>query len=371
MIGDAPPSSGGTGPQRFDRITIVGAGAIGGTIGAHLIRAGHTVTFVDAVEDHVRAINARGLTIEGSTGSFTVRAPAITPTELRGPLGMVFLAVKTMHTDIAAREIAPHLAPDGAVVSMQNGFNEERIAAVVGRSRTIGAFVNFGADYQEPGRILYGGSGALFLGELDGALTDRLQALVRVLQDFLRNTLATGNIWGYLWGKHAYAAMLKATALVDAPIADVLADPSARPALTNLAAEVLALAAAEGVRPEGFDGFAPAAFGFPPNRDAPRLEASLDTLVAFNRKSLKVKSGVWRDLAIRRRKTEVETVVGELRSRAVRHGMRIPLVETVGRMIIEIEAGTRQMSWDNVRALAAANAQAYGTQTHGSPSAHV
>jgi branched-chain amino acid transport system permease protein len=108
-------------PVNYEKIE----GAIGGTIGAHLIRAGHTVTFVDAAEDHVRAINARGLTIEGTTGSFTVRAPAITPTELRGPLGMVFLAVKTMHTDIAAREIGPHLAPGGAVVSMQSFVHKD------------------------------------------------------------------------------------------------------------------------------------------------------------------------------------------------------------------------------------------------------
>ncbi|MGH6960550.1 MAG: ketopantoate reductase family protein, partial [Dongiaceae bacterium] len=325
-------------------VTIVGAGAIGGTIGAHLAQAGHAVTFVDAAEDHVGAINTRGLTIEGRAGSFTVRAPAMAPNALRGPLGMVFLATKTMHTDDAARQIGPHLAPDGAIVSMQNGFNEERIAAVVGARRTIGAFVNFGADYQEPGRILFGGSGALVLGELDGAWSDRVATLVEALRaSFLPNTTATGNIWGYLWGKHAYAAMLKATALVDGSIADVLADPGVRPALANLAAEVLALAAAEGVRPEGFDGFEPLAFRFPPQRDAQRLEASLDALVAFNRTSLKAKSGIWRDLAVRRRKTEVESVVSELRARAGRHGIRIPLVEAVGRMIAEIEAGTREM----------------------------
>jgi 2-dehydropantoate 2-reductase len=341
-------------------ITIVGAGAIGGTMGAYLVRAGHGITFVDTVEEHVRAINERGLTIEGSAETFTVRAKAITPEAMAGPLGTVFLAVKTMHTDIAARQIVPHLAPDGVIVSMQNGFNEDRIAAVVGRGRTIGAFVNFGADYQEPGRILYGGAGALYLGELDGARSARVDALVDVLRQFLPNTTATANIWGYLWGKHAYGALLKATALVDAPIADVLAAPTARPALANVAAEVLAVAAAEGVRPEGFDGFEPAAFGFGPARDVKRIEASLDALVAFNRRSLKAKSGIWRDLAVRKRKTEVEAMVAGVRGHAGRHGLSIPLVEALGRMIGEIETGTRQMSWDNIRALEVENARVYG-----------
>ncbi len=346
------------------KITIVGAGAIGGTMGAYLVRAGHDITFVDTVGDHVRAINDRGLRIEGRDETFTVRGSALLPDEMRGPLSVVFLAVKTMHTDVATRQIAPHLAADGAIVSMQNGFNEERIAATVGRARTIGAFVNFGADYLEPGRIMFGGSGALYLGELDGAISPRVTSLVDVLRSsFLPTTQATANIWGYLWGKHAYGAMLKATALVDAPIADVLADPHARPAVANLAAEVLAVAAAEGVRPEGFDGFEPSAFAFPPHRDARRLEASLDTLVAFNRRSLKAKSGIWRDLAVRKRKTEVEAMVTGIRGTASRHGLRVPLVEAVGRMVGEIEAGTRQMSWDNLRALADVSAASYGSES--------
>jgi len=185
--------------------------------------------------------------------------------------------------------------------------------------------------------------------------------VVAVLREFLPNTQATTNIWGYLWGKHAYGALLKATALVDAPIADVLADAAARPALANIAGEVLAVAAAEGVRPEGFDGFDPVSFAFGPQRDARRIETSLDALVAFNRKSLKAKSGIWRDLAVRKRKTEVEAMVAGVRGHAERHRLSIPLVEALGRMIGEIETGTREMSWDNLRALEVENARVYGS----------
>lgn len=343
------------------RITIVGAGAIGGTMGAYLARAGHEITFADVVREHVDAINTRGLTIEGCTETFTVRAPAILPEQIAGPLRVVFLSTKTMHTDVATHQIAPHLAPDGAIVSMQNGFNEDRIAAVVGPERTMGAFVNFGADYLEPGRIMFGGAGALYLGELDGTLSTRLAELVEELRSgFLPNTRATDNIWGYLWGKHAYGAMLKVTALTDDPIADVLARPDARPILANVAAEVLAVASAEGVRPEGFDGFEPQAFVFPPGRDVARMDASLSALVAFNRRSLKARSGVWRDLSVRRRKTEVESTVFEMRARAQKHGTPIPLVEALGRMIVEIEAGVRRLSWDNISALEDVNTRVYG-----------
>ena len=61
------------------RLLVWGAGAIGGTLGAHLVRAGHDVTFVDRAEDHVAAINKHGLRIEGPLAQFVARAPAFTP----------------------------------------------------------------------------------------------------------------------------------------------------------------------------------------------------------------------------------------------------------------------------------------------------
>ena len=72
----------------------------------------------------------------------------------------ILLATKAHHTEAAARALRPYLSPSGCVVSAQNGLNELAIAAVVGEARTVGAFVNFGADYMEPGVIMYGGRGA-------------------------------------------------------------------------------------------------------------------------------------------------------------------------------------------------------------------
>src|SRR4051794_17490075 len=130
--------------------TVVGAGAIGGTVGARLLRAGHDVLLCDADRDHVAAINADGLTVEGALEHFTVRARAVAPEELPEELGTVLLAVKYQHTRAALTWIGPRLAGDGCVVSLQNGLNEPLIAAAVGEARTVGAFVNFGADYLAP-----------------------------------------------------------------------------------------------------------------------------------------------------------------------------------------------------------------------------
>ncbi len=160
-----------------DRILVWGAGAIGGTVGAALRRAGHDVTFVDVVPEHVDAIRDRALRIFGPVEEFSVQLPALLPAEVAGAWPRIFLCVKAHHTEAACRALLPHLADDGYVLSLQNGLCETIIADIVGRRRTVGAFVNFGADWMGPGEILFGNRGAVVLGELDGASTPRLAAL--------------------------------------------------------------------------------------------------------------------------------------------------------------------------------------------------
>src|ERR1700742_2873516 len=105
-----------------ESILVWGAGAIGGTIGASLQRAGQEGTFVDVAIEHVAAIRDpdRGLRIEGPVHSMVVTAPAFAPEELKGVWKRVFLAVKAHHTEAAAKALLPHLAPEGYVLSLQN-----------------------------------------------------------------------------------------------------------------------------------------------------------------------------------------------------------------------------------------------------------
>ncbi len=149
-------------------LVVWGAGAIGGTIGAALARAGEDVLFVDRAADHVAAINSRGLEIVGPVDPHLVTAKAVTSDAIEGTYERILLCVKAHDTEAAARSLLPHLATEGYVVSVQNGLNERVIADVVGRERTIGSFVNFGADYMEPGVVEFAGRGAVVVGELDG-----------------------------------------------------------------------------------------------------------------------------------------------------------------------------------------------------------
>jgi len=335
------------------RCLVWGAGAIGGTLGAYLARAGHDITLVDAATDHVDAIDANGLCITGPIAEFTVRLTARPPARLTGSWDTIILATKAQHTEAAARALLPHLTPAGCVVSAQNGLNELTIARVVGEERTVGAFVNFGADYLEPGSILYGGRGTVMVGEAFGAerVTPRVLAIRDAWRDFDERADTTPNIWGYLWGKEAYGAMLFATALTNDSIADCLARPEYRGLYIALAREILAVAKARGVRPEAFDGFDPRAYQ--PDAPAGAAQQSLDHLVAHNRKSAKTHSGIWRDLAVRKRPTEVDAQLGIVVSLGAEAGVPAPLTSAVVKLIHEIEQGVRAQSLEALDVLAA------------------
>lgn len=326
------------------RIVIWGAGAIGGTLGAYLIRAGHDILFVDIVEAHVQAINQNGLQINGPVDEFTARAEAMLPDQLTDQFEAILLCTKSQHTRSATDALAPFLAADGFVMSIQNGLNELIIENIIGRERTLGAFVNFSADYHAPGEILFGGRGAVVIGELDGAISPRLKRMESIFRDFDDNAQITDNIWGYLWGKEAYGAMLFVSALTNQSIADALANPLYRPLYIRAAGEILQLADKLSIKVFGFNGFEPAAFLA---NDTEGINESLDTLVAFNKLSAKTHSGIWRDLAVRKRKTEV-TMYEPLLAEADKVGLELPLTRRWIQMIREVEDGAREQCLANL-----------------------
>jgi 2-dehydropantoate 2-reductase len=219
----------------------------------------------------------------------------------------------------------------------------------------MGCFVNFGADYLDPGVVQYAGRGAVVLGEIDGRLTPRLAELHGAFLDFDDRAIVTTNIWGYLWGKLAYGAQLFATALTNDSIADALADPRYRDVYVEIAREVLRVARARGIAPEGFNGFDPRAFG--PDADRGIAERSLDDMVAFNRKSAKSHSGIWRDIAVRRRRTETDAQLGPIVALGTEAGVPTPLVSRLIELMHEVEDRRRPQGHETLDLLDAALAR--------------
>jgi 2-dehydropantoate 2-reductase len=330
-------------------ILIWGAGAIGGTLGAYWARAGVPVLLVDIVAEHVEACRTTGLSITGPVEEFRQVVPAVTPQELTGTYSRIVLAVKAGATEAALAALAPHLASDGFVLSAQNGLNEITIAKAVGEQRTMGCFVNFGADWHGPGEILYGNRGAVVVGELDGALTERVSEMHRLLQIFEPDAILTGNIYGYLWGKLAYGAMLFGTALTNDSMSANFADPQRLPVWLTLGREVGAVAAARGVTSLGFGEFDPTVFA-PGAPEGPQIE-TIAWLADYTSKTAKTHSGIWRDLAVRKRKTEGQPQIGIISALGREVGVATPALELLVSLIQDIEDGRRPMSCETLKVL--------------------
>ncbi len=332
-----------------DPILIWGAGAIGGTLGAYWARAGEDVLLVDRDAGHVEACRTSGLRITGPVETFDIVVPAVTPDELEGRFSRIVLAVKAQHTVEAVAMLAPFLARDGYVLSAQNGLNELQIADALGEERVMGAFVNFGADWHGAGEILFGNRGAVVVGETDGSVRDRTREMYRLLRIFEPDAVLTDDIWAYLWGKLGYGAMLFATALTNDSMSDNFSDPARVPAFLALGREVMAVARARNVTPEGFNGFDPEAF-MPGARDEAGL-ASIARLAEFNRHTAKTHTGIWRDLAVRKRKTEVDPQLGIIVTLGRQAGIATPCLETLVALIHDIEDGRRPQSAETFQVL--------------------
>ncbi|MCY7319136.1 MAG: ketopantoate reductase family protein [Ramlibacter sp.] len=330
-------------------ILIWGGGAIGGVLAAYWARAGVPVLLVDIVADHVQACRTSGLSITGPVEQFRQVVPAVTPDELQGQYQVIVLAVKAQATEAALEMLKPHLAPDGYVLSAQNGLNELAIARSVGPERTMGCFVNYGADWLGPGQILFGNRAAVVVGEIDGSVRERTRQMHRWLSLFEPQAVLTENIWGYLWGKLAYGAMLFATALTDDSMTVNFADPRRFAVFNQLAREVMAVAAARGVVPVGFNGFDPACFA-PGAADA-GARSSIAALAEFNRHTAKTHSGIHRDLAVRKRKTEVDPQIGVIGALGREAGIPTPAIDCLVGLIHDIEEGRRPLAFETFQVL--------------------
>ncbi|WHY88515.1 2-dehydropantoate 2-reductase [Neobacillus novalis] len=331
-------------------ITIIGAGAIGGVLGAYLAKGGEEVVFCDIEEEHVVMVREEGIRIEGPDEEFQIRVDAYTPEELLNinrPLDWVFICTKAQHSQGAIEKVIPLLNNGTKVVSFQNGLTDLKIPPHLNVPTPLLCFVNFSADYLEPGRILYGGVSSVSIGEFDGKWTNRLLELKALLENWGPVTV-TGNIPGYLWSKLSYASLLYATALVDETMAAVVFKKELRPTLIELCAESLEVAHLQRIKLKSFDVWKPESIFPRENQIQQKLDKEWDFLAEWMSKNKKQKSGIWRDLAIRHRITEVDFDLTPIVARGRHYNLSLPLTQYVISSIKEIEVGKREMDWQNL-----------------------
>jgi 2-dehydropantoate 2-reductase len=196
------------------RIAIVGAGAVGGYAGAHMVQAGEDVTFIDPWPEHVEHLRRHGLRVTHAMDvaefSVPVRALHITDAQQLAkerPVDIAFVCMKSYDTAWATMLISQYLAPGGYVVSLQNCMNEATIAGVVGWGKTMGCIASsITVNLPEPGHIHRGaGKGGsahtvFRTGEVHGRITERAQEVCRLV-GHADSAKATSNLWGERWSK--------------------------------------------------------------------------------------------------------------------------------------------------------------------------
>ncbi|MDE2989320.1 MAG: 2-dehydropantoate 2-reductase [Chloroflexota bacterium] len=194
------------------RIGIIGAGAIGGVVGGLLTRAGYDVTLVDHWVDHIDAMKANGLRLSGPLiGDIRVPVKALHVYEVQSidePFDIGMVSVKSYDTEWATHLLNPLVRDDGVMIDMQNGINDERVAAIAGRERTLGCVITIGCGMYDPGRCIRTDTRTLGfkVGELDGSDSDRAHDIAAIV-NHVAGAESTTNLWGERWGKLAVNCM--------------------------------------------------------------------------------------------------------------------------------------------------------------------
>src|SRR6185436_8952426 len=336
------------------RIGIIGAGAIGSVVGGLLTKAGRDVTLIDQWPEHVEAMRRQGLRLSGTCGDHVIPVKAIHVHELQSvtqPFDAAFVSVKSYDTEWATALMLPYLArPDGVVVDFQNGINDERVAAVAGRGRTLGCVITIGAGLYEAGHAMRTDrqSVGFKIGELNGKDSERAQRLVGVMNDVAGSKVTT-NLFGERWSKLTVNCMANPIAgLSGLGSAEVRSVPGPARVAIQVAAEAITVGRACGFEVEPIYGietqrFVDAAAGR-------GTDALLAEMAAGAKRLAGGRPSMLQDV-MRGRRTEIDYLNGYVVDQGRRVGVKTPFNEKVVELVHSHGVGTLKPDPKNLEPL--------------------
>lgn len=316
----------------------MGAGGIGGIVAATLTEVGTAVTAVSTNEQIRSAVDRTGFRIVDEGEERMVRGWVAPAPE--GTYDLVILATQPPNVEEAARTALPHLAEDGQVVVLQNGLCEERIAAIVGPERVIGAIVSWGASMPEPGRYERTASGGFQVGRLShvpGEVDEDLRRVAELLEAIGAVTL-TQNLRGARWSKLALnCAVSSLGTIAGERLGPITRVRRYRRLALEAMTEVVAVAEAEGVKLEKVAGtldleWIALSDVDKTSRGSASLTAKHALLLAVGLRYRRMRSSML--AAIERKRTPaIDFLNGEVVTRGKKHGIETPanqrIVDTV------------------------------------------
>lgn len=304
------------------RITVIGAGAMGGIYGGRLALAGHTVAFIDSRAEHVETIRRDGLALEGIGGERVLRVAAHTGPDGMLPADLVIVFTDANGTADAAQSAARLLAPDGIALTLQNGIgNVEALTAVLGADRVLaGVSMNSGMS-PGPGRVRHTNAGSTSIGELDGTPTARVKALADAFTAAGLETRVVGDPLAMIWSKFVLNCGVNAiSAITGLRLGEVARTPEVDALQDHMIDEILAVVAAKGVRLDDPD---------------PRGSIKKICRLRYNKPSM------FQHLEAGRR-TEIDAINGALVREARALGIPVPYNEAVVAIVKGQERSRRQ-----------------------------
>ena len=233
------------------KVCILGAGALGCAIGATLSEAGHETWLLNRNAGHVQAINEHGLRVLDERGERAVKIRASTHADLIGAVDLVVVLVKSFHTAQAIAGAQVLVGPDTLVLSLQNGLGHEDILAeAVGRDKVLAGKTYVGGVLLAPGVIRAGVAGKhTYIGELDGSLSDRVQAIADAFNGAGLATTVSENIVGTMWDKLLVNVATGAlTGITRLTYGQLYSEPLLKAVSLAAVAEAIAVATAAGVQ---------------------------------------------------------------------------------------------------------------------------
>ena len=323
------------------RIGIIGAGAIGSVVGGMLTKAGRDVTLIDQWPEHVEAMKRIGLRLSGTCGEHLVPVKALHIHELQSvtePFDAVFVSVKSYDTEWATALALRYLTPEGVVVDFQNGLNDERVAAVAGKHRTLGCVITIGAGMYDPGHAMRTDTGTIGfkIGEHDGRETPRARELAELLSA-VATTHVTTNLWGERWSKLAINCMANPLAgLTGLGSAEVRIDPNVSAVGIHLGAEVIMVGRAVGHEVEPIYGIE--AQRFVDAYQGKGLRELLANVAEIARKRGGGRPSLLQDV-IRGRRTEIDFLNGAVCEHGRKVGVKTPFNDAVVEVVRGLGVG--------------------------------
>lgn len=295
------------------RIAIIGAGAMGSLYGGYLSKGDNDVYLVDIWEDHINRINDKGLIIVEKDVEILVKPRGITDSKDMGPMDLVIVFVKSIHTKNAIENNLPIIGPQTMVLSLQNGYgNSDDISQYVQKSNIILGTTSHGATMLEPGKIKHAGKGKTYIGKLTRGKDENLIKIRDLLNEAGFETVISDNVMELIWSKLLVNVGINAlTAILEINNGQLLEWEEGK--------ELLVLAVSEGVRVAN-------GLGLDFNK-----EEVVSHVMDVARATGENKSSMLQDI-LNKRKTEIEKINGAI----VKEGEKIGLETPVNRVLVDL-----------------------------------